>query len=57
MHAPKWYMEGHDLAEAVLVSIRIIPIGLMWGYLTYRTKSLLPATIVHGANFWSLQNF
>ncbi len=57
MHAPKWYAEGHDLAEAVLGSIRIIPIGLMWGYLTYRTKSILPATIVHGANFWGLQNF
>jgi membrane protease YdiL (CAAX protease family) len=35
----------------------IIPIGLLWGYMTYRTKSLIPAVIVHGLNYWGLQNF
>jgi membrane protease YdiL (CAAX protease family) len=43
--------------ETALSSIRIIPIGLVWGYLTHRTKSFVPATLVHGANFWGLQNF
>ena len=56
-HAPKWYGESHDIIEALLSSIRIIPIGLMWGYITHRTKSFLPAVIVHGTNFWGLQNF
>jgi len=57
MHAPKWYMEEKDIQDAVLGSIRIIPIGLMWGYLTHRTKSILPSVLVHGTNFWGLQNF
>lgn len=57
MHAPKWYSEEHNISEAILGSVRIIPIGLMWGYLTNRTKSIFPATIVHGVNFWGLQNF
>ena len=56
-HAPKWYMESHDLGEALLSSIRIIPLGLMWGYMTHRTKSILPSVMVHGLNFWGLQNF
>jgi len=57
MHAPKWYSEDLDMAEAILGSIRIIPIGLMWSYLTHRTKSILPSVLVHGTNFWGLQNF
>jgi membrane protease YdiL (CAAX protease family) len=57
LHAPKWYSENHDLREVVFSSVRIIPIGLIWGYLTHRTRSILPATLVHGMNFWGLQNF
>jgi len=57
MHAPKWYSEDLNMNEAILGSIRIIPIGLMWSYLTHRTKSILPSVIVHGTNFWGLQNF
>jgi hypothetical protein len=38
-------------------SVRIIPIGLMCGYLTHRTKSIIPSVLVHGSNFWGLQNF
>lgn len=57
LHAPKWYFDDHNLKEAILGSIRIIPIGLMWSYITYRTKSILPSVIVHGFNFWGLQNF
>ncbi|MBK7634637.1 MAG: CPBP family intramembrane metalloprotease [Saprospiraceae bacterium] len=57
MHAPKWYSEDLNMTEAILGSIRIIPIGLMWSYLTHRTKSILPSVIVHGTNFWGIQNF
>lgn len=35
----------------------ILPIGLLWGYMTHRTKSILPSVIVHGLNVWGLQNF
>jgi membrane protease YdiL (CAAX protease family) len=38
-------------------SLAVMPIGFLWGYLTHRTKSLLPAVFVHGPNFWGLQNF
>ena len=57
MHAPKWYSEDLNMTEAILGSIRIIPIGLMWSYLTHRTKSIFPSVLVHGTNFWGLQNF
>jgi len=30
--------------------------GLLWGYMTHRTKSLLPAVLVHGFNLWGLHN-
>ena len=57
MHAPKWYGDSGNLYEAIAGSLRIIPIGLMWGYMTYKTKSILPSVIVHGSNLWGLQNF
>jgi membrane protease YdiL (CAAX protease family) len=56
MHAPKWYWESKDLVEVILASIVRIPLGLMWGYLTHRTKSILPSVLVHGTNYWGLQN-
>ncbi len=57
MHAPKWIGEGGDLYEGIMGSVRIIPLGLLWGYMTHRTKSILPAVFVHGLNVWGLQNF
>ncbi|MBK7941600.1 MAG: CPBP family intramembrane metalloprotease [Flavobacteriales bacterium] len=57
LHSPNWYAKGGDLYEALMGAVRIIPLGLMWGYITHRTKSLLPATLVHGMNVWGLQNF
>ncbi len=57
MHPPKWYGDDRNLTEAMLGSIRIIPLGLVWGYLTHRTKSILPAILVHGTNVWGVQNF
>lgn len=57
LHSPNWYAKGGDLYEALMGAVRIVPLGLMWGYITYRTKCLLPATLVHGFNVWGLQNF
>ena len=57
LHAPKWYADDRDGLEAALSVLRIVPLGLLWGYLTHRTRSLLPATLVHGSNVWGLQNF
>jgi membrane protease YdiL (CAAX protease family) len=57
LHSPNWYAKGGDLYEALMGAVRIMPLGLMWGYITYRTKSLVPATLVHGMNVWGLQNF
>jgi len=57
LHAPNWYAQSGDMYEALMGAVRIVPLGLMWGYITYRTKSLLPATLVHGLNVWGLQNF
>jgi membrane protease YdiL (CAAX protease family) len=56
MHVPKWLADG-DIAEAFYGAIRIVPIGLMWSYMSYRTRNILPSVIVHGLNMWGLQNF
>ncbi len=34
----------------------LMPIGYLWGYITHRTRSLLPSVLVHGFNLWGLQN-
>ena len=34
----------------------LTPIGYLWGYITHRTRSLLPSVLVHGFNLWGLQN-
>jgi len=57
LHAPNWYNESKDLTETLLSCIRILPLGLTWGYLTYRTQSILPSILCHGMNVWGLQNF
>jgi membrane protease YdiL (CAAX protease family) len=57
MHSPHWYGENKDMAEALLSGVRIVPLGLMWGYLTHRTQNMLPAILIHANNYWGLQNF
>jgi membrane protease YdiL (CAAX protease family) len=42
---------------ALIDALRIMPLGLLWGYITYRTGSIIPSVIIHGLNFWGLQNF
>jgi len=59
LHIPEFHaanLHGTWLS-AFLSTLQIMPIGFLWGYLTHRTKSLLPAVLVHGLNFWGLQNF
>jgi membrane protease YdiL (CAAX protease family) len=57
LHGPVDYSQSHSLFEAMLGVINIVPLGLLWGYLMQRTGSCLPSMLLHGLNFWGLQNF
>jgi membrane protease YdiL (CAAX protease family) len=60
MHIPVNYGHSHEpvtLYNSVSGISYLMPIGMFWGYLTQRTKSLLPAVFMHGFNLWGLQNF
>lgn len=56
MHFPVTIFKGTEISGTLFYCIQIIPIGFIWGYLTQRTKSILPATIAHGINLWGFQN-
>jgi membrane protease YdiL (CAAX protease family) len=59
LHIPMFYPHTTDGAVHRMFFIKmatLIPHGLLWGYMTHRTRSLLPAVFVHGLNFWGLQN-
>lgn len=56
LHVPVWSSQGAGLAGASASALCIVPIGLMWSYLTLRTGSLWPALLAHGFNVWGLQN-
>jgi membrane protease YdiL (CAAX protease family) len=49
---PQW-----SFWRALISPWGIIPIGLLWGYITHRTRSLVPSVLLHGFNLWGLQNF
>ena len=53
-HVPS-FADG-DLVDGAIGAVRILPIGLLWGYLTLRTGSIVPAVLAHAANLWGLQN-
>jgi membrane protease YdiL (CAAX protease family) len=60
MHIPVGYNQTHQPVTFFSASESIaylIPLGMFWGYLTQRTRSLLPAVLMHGFNLWGLQNF
>lgn len=42
--------------RAFLGAIGLMPVGFLWGYMTHRTKSILPAVLVHAFNLWGLVN-
>ncbi|HOY13482.1 MAG TPA: CPBP family intramembrane metalloprotease [Saprospiraceae bacterium] len=56
MHFPVTFFKGSDVSGTMVYCIQIIPIGFIWGYLTQRTKSIIPATLAHGFNLWGFQN-
>lgn len=58
LHVPMLWSQNPQWTfwRAVCAPWTIIPIGLLWGYITHRTKSLLPAILLHGFNLWGLQN-
>ncbi len=58
-HVPQFRSQNPEASfwSAVLAALTILPIGLLWGYATYRTKSLWPAVVSHGLNLWGIQNF
>lgn len=56
MHFPVTYYKNADVTSVFIYCIQIIPIGFVWGYMTQRTKSIVPATITHGMNLWGFQN-
>lgn len=56
LHVPMWYAKSGDLSEAFAAALCIVPIGLLWSYVTVRTGSLVPAVLIHGFNLWGLQN-
>ncbi len=52
MHVPILHDESPMTPISILLigSLHIVPIGLLWGYITLRTKSILPAAVAHGLN-------
>jgi membrane protease YdiL (CAAX protease family) len=56
MHFPVTYNKTGDAIGVFFYCIQIIPIGFIWGYMTQRTKSIVPSTITHGMNLWGFQN-
>lgn len=52
LHVPAWIGSGDSLRGA----LRIVPIGLVWRFLTWRTGRLVPALIAHELNIFGLQN-
>ena len=56
MHFPMAYNQGGEISSTLKYCLQIIPIGFIWGYLTQRTKSILPSVILHGLNLWGFQN-
>jgi membrane protease YdiL (CAAX protease family) len=56
MHFPINYFKGSPVSSIIVYCIQIIPLGFIWGYLTHRTKSIVPSTLAHGFNLWGFQN-
>ena len=56
LHAPKDWDQTHSMAAAAMSVINIIPLGLLWGYLIHRTRSMMPSILLHATNVWGLQN-
>ena len=49
VHMPAGYAKGEDLSGAARGCVRIVPLGLMWGDVTYRTGSIWSVGTQRGA--------
>jgi membrane protease YdiL (CAAX protease family) len=56
LHFPMSYYKTENIISTLTYCIQIIPLGYIWGYLTQRTKSIIPSTLAHGFNYFGLQN-
>jgi len=56
IHIPNFYSRSGSLFAATMSTIGIVPIGLLWGYMSERLKSIAPSVLTHGTNLWGLQN-
>lgn len=56
IHFPNFYHQSHDAAGAFMSALGILPIGLLWGFMTDRLRSIWPSVLVHGTNLWGFQN-
>ena len=56
LHGPKDWAESHSVADTVMGMVDIVPLGLLWGYLTRRSRSMVPSILLHLTNVWGLQN-
>ncbi len=56
-HIPLFAFNGGDnYYHATISALGILPIGLLWGYLNERYKSIIPSVMIHGTNLWGIQN-
>ncbi|APR07309.1 CAAX amino terminal protease self- immunity [Lentilactobacillus parabuchneri] len=46
-HFPLYYLEGLSLMSWFINIINVFPLGLIFGWMFYRTKNLWPSTILH----------
>lgn len=53
LHTPQLHGHGGWLS-AFDFALNIAPMGLLWGYATHRTRSILPSVVLHGVNYWGL---
>ena len=55
-HIPFFGASSGDYYGATIAALGILPIGLLWGYLNQRYKSIIPSVLIHGTNLWGIQN-
>lgn len=56
MHLPLFYSQADALLPAVMNVLALLPLGLLWGYMTRRFSAVVPAVLMHATNLWGLQN-
>lgn len=57
LHAPDFHAGAATWTPALIGCVNLVPLGLLWGYVLHRTRSLIPSLVLHSFNFSGLQNF